>query len=284
VRRSLRLGAVLALACALAGPAGAEELECLIEPKVTVSIGTPVEGIIDKMHVERGDVVKRGQVLLELESKVERAAVAMAKARATAEGAVARNQANLNLAERSLARNEELSERLVVSERELDEARSAKEIAQAGLREAREDRQLAELDLARSRAALELRSIRSPIDGVVMKLHFSEGEFADSRPIMDVAQIDPLHVEVFAPVRVLGRIRTGMTAEVVPEQPVGGSHEATVSVVDPVVDAASGTFGVRLELPNPDHSLPAGLRCQVRIRGLELPAAGVGAPGVRLAD
>jgi hypothetical protein len=35
-------------------------------------------------------------------------------------------------------------------------------------------------------------------------------------------------------------------------------------VVDPVIDAASGTFGVRLELPNSDYRLPAGLRCKVR--------------------
>jgi multidrug efflux pump subunit AcrA (membrane-fusion protein) len=37
-----------------------------------------------------------------------------------------------------------------------------------------------------------------------------------------------------------------------------------VIVVDPVVDAASGTFGVRLELPNPEHAIPAGLKCRVR--------------------
>ncbi len=41
-------------------------------------------------------------------------------------------------------------------------------------------------------------------------------------------------------------------------------REAEVGVVDKVVDAASGTFGVRLELPNPDTSLPAGLKCRVR--------------------
>jgi membrane fusion protein (multidrug efflux system) len=51
---------------------------------------------------------------------------------------------------------------------------------------------------------------------------------------------------------------------VVLEEPVGSEREGVVSVVDRVIDAASGTFGVRLELPNPNYELPAGLRCRVR--------------------
>ena len=80
---------------------------------------------------------------------------------------------------------------------------------------------------------------------------------------MKIAQIDPLNVEVFAPVELLGRIETGMVAKVQPMAPVGGSHPAKVKIVDRVVDAASGTFGVRLEIPNPEYRLPAGLRCKV---------------------
>jgi membrane fusion protein, multidrug efflux system len=48
-----------------------------------------------------------------------------------------------------------------------------------------------------------------------------------------------------------------------PNQPIGGSYNAVVSIVDAVFDAASGTFGVRLNLPNPDYRLPGGLRCHV---------------------
>ena len=81
---------------------------------------------------------------------------------------------------------------------------------------------------------------------------------------VELAQIDPLYVEVFAPVGLLGKLEVGQRASVLPEEPVGGNHEAKVIVVDPVVDAASGTFGVRLELPNPDHAIPAGLKCRVR--------------------
>jgi multidrug efflux pump subunit AcrA (membrane-fusion protein) len=111
---------------------------------------------------------------------------------------------------------------------------------------------------------LERRTIRSPIDGVVVERILSEGEYADPPEILKLAQIDPLRVEVYAPLELIGRISIGMRAQVLPEAPVGGVHESTVIVVDRVVDAASATFGVRLELQNPDYALAAGLNCRVR--------------------
>jgi len=58
----------------------------------------------------------------------------------------------------------------------------------------------------------------------------------------------------------------GMVADVTPQAPVNGQYQARVTVVDRVFDSASGTFGVRLELPNPDFELPAGLRCEIRFQ------------------
>lgn len=96
----------------------------------------------------------------------------------------------------------------------------------------------------------------------------SPGEYAyEQAPVMTVAEIDPLHVEVYVPVDHYGSIETGMTSEVRPQEPIGGTYDAEVTTVDRVFDAASGTFGVRLELPNPDYELPAGVRCRVRFPG-----------------
>jgi hypothetical protein len=92
----------------------------------------------------------------------------------------------------------------------------------------------------------------------------SPGEFAKQTPILKLAQIDPLRVEVIAPVALLKKIAVGMRAQIMLEAPVNGAYEARVTVVDRVVDAASGTFGVRLELPNPGYKLPAGLKCKAR--------------------
>ena len=66
----------------------------------------------------------------------------------------------------------------------------------------------------------------------------SKGEFVEDQPILKIAQIDPLHVEVIAPVEMLGAVRVGMRAEVRPENPVGGGYPARVTIVDRVIDAA----------------------------------------------
>jgi multidrug efflux pump subunit AcrA (membrane-fusion protein) len=146
----------------------------------------------------------------------------------------------------------------------MDEAETAKILGELGLLEAHENRRLAELDLQRASVVLALRTIRSPITGVVVERLLSPGEFVSQAAILKIARIDPLRVEVFVPVAMLGRVRLGMLGEVRPEPPVNGVYEARVTIVDRVVDAASGTFGVRLELPNPDYRLPAGLKCKVR--------------------
>ena len=93
---------------------------------------------------------------------------------------------------------------------------------------------------------------------------FSAGEYVRESAIVKLAQIDPLRVEVYAPLSLFGKLEAGMTGRVRPEDPVGGEYEARIVAVDRLVDAASGTFGVRLELPNPDYAIPAGLKCRVR--------------------
>ena len=70
-------------------------------------------------------------------------------------------------------------------------------------------------------------------------------------------------LEVIAPVEMYRQVSAGMTARIFPEEPIGGELEAVVKTVDPVVDAASGTFRIRLELDNRDNSIPAGIACAV---------------------
>jgi multidrug efflux pump subunit AcrA (membrane-fusion protein) len=121
----------------------------------------------------------------------------------------------------------------------------------------------------RASEVLKQRTILSPIDGVVVERTLGPGEYAfDQTHLLTVSQIDPLNVEVFVPLSQFRRIRVGASAEVYPEDPVGGRYSANVTVVDRVFDAASGTIGIRLELPNPEYAIPAGLKCQVRFAGV----------------
>ena len=114
---------------------------------------------------------------------------------------------------------------------------------------------------------LALRTIRSPVNGVVVEVMRKAGEFGAitfKDPIMKLAEIDPLHVEAILPASMYGKVKRGQRAVVVPETAIGGRYEIPVSIVDPVIDAASGTLGVRLELPNRKGAIPAGVRCRVQ--------------------
>jgi multidrug efflux pump subunit AcrA (membrane-fusion protein) len=123
---------------------------------------------------------------------------------------------------------------------------------------------LAELQVKEATERLRLRTITCPIDGVVVKKQLSPGEYVGEGSIMTIARVDPIHAEVVGPVALFGRIRVGMQAEVRPEIPVNGVYRGKVVVVDDIIDAASGTFGVRVELSNPNHQINAGLNCTVR--------------------
>ncbi len=90
------------------------------------------------------------------------------------------------------------------------------------------------------------------------------GEYIDDEAVIRLAQLDPLHVEVIVPVLERGKIRVGMQAKIFSDIKDEKGWTATVAQVDQVMDAASGTFGVRLTLPNPDYIIPAGLRCNLK--------------------
>jgi RND family efflux transporter MFP subunit len=227
-----------------------------------VVVSTPVEARLKAVTVDRGDLVTEGQVIASLESDVEKAAVAVARARAESDTAIQTSQARLEFAIRKLARSQEVGE--AISTREMDEVETSKRLAELSLLEAKENKRLAGLELTRAVELLAERTIRSPISGVVVERMMAPGEFAKQAQILKLAQIDPLRVEVVAPIDLLGKITVGTRAEVIPEEPVGGVYEARVKVIDRVVDAASGTFGVRIELPNPRNRLPGGIKCKVR--------------------
>jgi RND family efflux transporter MFP subunit len=259
-------GALVAVGLGLAGSMAAEgaELECLMEPKAVSSVAPAVEGVLETVKVDRGDLVKEGQVLATLESSLERAAVEAARYRTQMEAALKSNQIRVEYGDRRLVRTEQTYKEGGISLKDVDEAETSKVLAEIGVLEAKENLKAAELDLIRAREALALRTLRSPVTGVVVQRFLHPGEFAKQAPVVKVAQIDPLNVEVIVPVALLGKMSVGQTAEVRPEHPLGGVYRARVTVVDRVVDAASGTFGVRLELPNPGNRLPAGLKCKVR--------------------
>ena len=238
----------------------------LITPYQTVEVAASVDGIIENIAVERGDLISKGQVLANIESSVEKAAYELAMARTEFTGELRTRRASLAFAETSLKQDEILYKKEIISVQDIEKSRTQKELAAAELLQAEENQRLARLNLEQARATLDLRTLRSTIDGIVVERLLSPGELVtrqSEKKILKLAQISPLLVELILPVEQFGQIKIGDNATVFPEAPVGGQHNARVTVVDRLVDAASGTFGVRLELPNPENGLPAGLKCRV---------------------
>lgn len=274
-RRVLAVGMALATLQAWGAVQGGR-YECVIEPNQTVELRSPVDGLIDKVLVKRGDRVKRGQTLVVLESSVETSALEVARFRAQMGARIAVTRNRLDYAVRKLERATELSSRNYVAAQSRDEAEAEKRVAEAELRDASDAQLLAQREMQYSSDLLARRTLRSPFDGIVVERMLNPGDLAESgtgrRPLLKLAQVEPLRVEVVLPIAAYGKLRLGDTAMVSPEV-LGGRYPATVTVVDSVFDSPSGTFGARLELPNAQAKLPAGIRCQVEFPQFAAPSA-----------
>ncbi len=246
-------------------------LDCLIQPHQVVQVGSPSPGVIDHVLVERGDLVQRGQPLVQLNASVERAALAVARERAAQTGDATVASSSRELAQRELLRAEELHQQQYVSRTYLDKLRAEAGVAEGRSDQAKERRSLSTREADLAAAQLEQRTVRAPISGVVLERLMSPGEYVDQKPMLRLAAIDPLRVDVLVPAAAFGQISVGMAGRVTPEILNRSVHSASVKTVDRVIDAASNTFRVRLELPNPGNALPAGLRCKLDLSGLQQP-------------
>ncbi len=240
-------------------------LDCVINPSIVADLGSSAAGILNEVLVDRSDFVNAGDIIAKLQSEVQMASVNLARKQATSNVEIDLQSVNADYGNRLHKRSEALFERRVISDNDLDERETEAHLAQIQLRQARENKTIAQLELVRAREVLKQRTIQSPITGVVMERFKVVGEYVDEEPIVRVAKLDPLHVEVIVPVEQLGKIKTGMMADVWSDVVDNKRWEARVTRVDPVSDIASGTYGVRLTMPNPDLTIPAGLRCQMQL-------------------
>jgi len=231
------------IACLLLSPLGSAQpslpsLGCIIEPSMRIDVSSPVEGVLDKLKPKLGDKVKQGQLLFSLKSGVEITSVELAKVRA-------------DFALRHYRRNEDLYKEDLISVHERDGFYT--------------DYQIAQKELNQARAVLALRRIKSSIDGVVIDLFVEPGEFVTTAPVLALAELNTLKVEVVMPASSLGSVINGAMLQVYPAAPVGGQYPAKVFLVDPIIDAASGTYRVRASIDNRQAKLPAGIECKVSL-------------------
>jgi len=266
-----QLNVVLALAGVASLAPAAQPLACLIEPQRATEIGSPVIGVVESLPVERGDRVTKGQVIAVLRADVERAVVGVAQSRADAEAEEQAASAAAAHARQRLTRAKDLHGQNFISDNALDQAKVESDLADRKLAQMREQRRVSvrERDLASTQLAQ--RTIRSPFDGVIAERYVSPGERVETKPLLRVAQVDPLKVLVVVPAALYGRVAVGTSVSVTPQLPNAPALRARVTLVDALIDAPSNTFRIQLELPNPERNVPAGLRCAADL-GLEAAA------------
>lgn len=242
---------------------------CMIEPKKIVDVRSPIVGLMKHLHVKRGDVVRKGQKLAELDSGVERSAnkSAYAKSQASAQVLSARNK--LSAAKKKAKRFEQLYHEEFVSAQARDDAKNEARLARAELKLALENKRIADIDYKTSSKELDRRIIRSPLSGVVMAQYLNAGSIVGptegKNPILRIAQHDQLKITTVLPFKYFNDVRKGQWVTIVPEKPFAKRYRARVAIKDRVVDSASGTFRIISYMDNRRVKIPSGILCETRL-------------------
>ncbi|MFZ4760357.1 MAG: efflux RND transporter periplasmic adaptor subunit, partial [Burkholderiaceae bacterium] len=207
--------AVLALCasvCAAPTVVPAQPLDCLIQPNQIVQVGAPVSGVLEGIDVDRGDTVRRGQVVARLESTVERANAQLAQTRAEQSAEMQAAERSREFARREMTRARDLVGENFVSKAAADKAETESKVSDDRLQQAVERRRQAELELRLAEAQLARRQVRAPIGGIVVDRFLNGGEFVEDKPILRIAEVNPLRVEVVVPAPAFGLVALGARA------------------------------------------------------------------------
>lgn len=239
-------------------------VDCVINPSQVIDLASPVRGVIDQLLVERSQQVVAGQVMAQLDAKVERANVELATYRASIQSEIQLGEINMSFDSKRQNRVESLHRKRAISDDIADEAEREANVSRWNLQQARELAEVRRLELQRAQAQLEQKFIRAPFTGYVLDTFKNSGEYVEDQPILRLAQLDPLVVEAIVPMESFGQVKVGMQAEVIPEILTDRKFTGQVIIVDRMGDTASNTFGVRLAISNPDNSIPVGLKCLVK--------------------
>ena len=203
------------------------------EPYKTITVSAAETGVIKELPVEEGSVVKQGQILARLDI-----------AQLNAELEIAKIQADLQRTK--VERLEELARSQRAAKEELERSRA--------------DLKIRDAEIRKIEAAIETRTMRSPVSGIVteIKRQPSEAVSLGSPHVLTVVQIDRLNVNLFLPPIRAEKLRLGGSATLL----LGEKSErvpAIIEFISPVTDAASGTVRVKFVLDNAGAKLRSGI-------------------------
>src|SRR5689334_1366250 len=204
---------------------------------VTVSADLP--GTVDKIHFESGQFVQQGQILVELDTRQERAQLASM-------------EAQQELAKVQYARSQKLVTEGVISRVDYDKA-----IA---------DQKQSEANTAEIKAAIDRKTIRAPFSGVLGIRQVNLGQYlAAGNPIVSLQSLNPIYVNFSVPQQVMTRVRVGQSVRVTADNLAGINFSGRVNALDSVVDQSTRNVQIQATLANPQGKLRPGMFAQVEV-------------------
>ncbi|NNK96986.1 MAG: efflux RND transporter periplasmic adaptor subunit [Desulfobacterales bacterium] len=239
----------------------AETYDTFLEPNQIVDISSPFRGRISSIHVRNGDQITAGQLLAELDTHVLDANLASAEVAASFRGRIDAARALATMRKNRYAMLQELEKSGNARPEEMKRAETDLAMAQAQLQSALDDKKLKKLEADIIRAQIDEKKLRSPIDGIVVKIHKQQAELIggnDQQAFMTIVQLDPLKAVFHLPQDVMGGMQAGEQISI-----DAGNKRVTgkIDFVSPVINAQSGTIEVSIIIPNSDKSLTSGSRC-----------------------
>lgn len=203
-----------------------------------IEVANEMQGVVEHLRFESGDLVKKGDVLLELDTASDRATLATREAEAA-------------LAQQEFDRLSNLLAKEAVSQSRFDEAQANFDAARARVSE--------------QQAQLNKKIIRAPFDGKLGLRLVDLGQYlAVGTPIVGINTVDPILVQYTLPEKYLSRIADGDTVSVTVAAQPDQQFEGTIKAINSTVSADSRTVQVRARLSNPDNLLRPGMFANVR--------------------
>ncbi|WP_169787998.1 efflux RND transporter periplasmic adaptor subunit [Caldimonas brevitalea] len=265
LRRLLLAMFAAGLPFAAAGADATPPAACRIEADRIVELAAPQGSVVERITVDRGDGVAAGQALAVLRAERLRAPAAPTVSARQLDEELRAARSEAEQAGQTLKRLRHLASQDFIGAEALAQARADHEAAQRQVGRALARRAAWQHERDAAAAELRQRTVSSPVKGVVVERYVQPGERVTERPLLRLAVLDPLRVELVLPASRYREVAAGDKVMVYPELPGAAPVTADVAGIDRVMDPASNTFRVRLTLPNPGQKVPAGLLCKVTL-------------------
>jgi RND family efflux transporter MFP subunit len=223
------------------------------EPHRLITVAARVEGMVTQGLVEDGQAVKKGQVLVRLDTS--RLGPRLAEAKAM----LKETEATLRQFKRDLKRQKILHTKKSVALKSFEDAQTSVERQYAAVDRQRQQIKQLELDLKYS-------TVRAPLAGVVVLRQAFVGEWVKKGgPVARLSVLDPLKVVVPVPERYLPALATGAKACASADALPGREFCGQIQAIIPSGDYKSRTFPVQLRLPNPGGEIKPGMLVRVTL-------------------